>query len=80
MSTVGKRFEERFTGVKLGIDEVLGLIEKNGGSKGLDLSGKLGFSQYSSRPRAGVLSSFKAMRLFFVLVVAFWIASFFLTR
>jgi len=40
MSTVGKRFDEEFTGIKLNAEQVLSLIEENGGSEGLDLSGK----------------------------------------
>jgi hypothetical protein len=38
----------------------------------------LGFSQYRTRPKAGWLSSFKAMRLFFILLTLFWAASFIL--
>lgn len=36
----------------------------------------LGFRQYSTRPRAGLRSSFKAMRLFFIGLMLFWASSF----
>jgi hypothetical protein len=49
-------------------------------SRAAELEEELGFNQYRSRPRAGILSSFKAMRLFFIVVVAFWIAGFFLIQ
>jgi hypothetical protein len=49
-------------------------------NRAAELEEELGFSQYRSRPHAGIVSSFKAMRLLFVIIVAFWIASFFLTR
>lgn len=41
-----------------------------------ELEPSLGFRQYSARPRAGVLSSTNAMRLFFVVIVLFWVAAF----
>ncbi len=41
-----------------------------------ELEPSLGFRQYSARPRAGVLSSANAMRLFFVVIVLFWVAAF----
>jgi hypothetical protein len=41
-----------------------------------ELEKELGFKQYSTRPRAGILSSFKAMRLFFIILVLFWASSF----
>lgn len=44
-----------------------------------ELEGELGFKQYSTRPAAGILSSFKAMRLFFLLLTVFWLSSFFWT-
>lgn len=37
----------------------------------------LGFKQYSNRPNAGLFSSFKAMRLFFIILTIFWASSFF---
>ena len=40
-----------------------------------ELEEELGFKQYTSRPPAGALSSFKAMRLFFIILTLFWIAS-----
>jgi hypothetical protein len=40
-----------------------------------ELEEELGFKQYSNRPPAGALSSFKAMRLFFIILTLFWIAS-----
>ena len=45
-----------------------------------ELEADLGFRQYSGRPRSGVLSSFKAMRLFYILIVLFWATSFFWSR
>ena len=41
------------------------------------LEEELGFKQYSTRPPAGLLSSFKAMRLFFLIFTLFWASSFF---
>ncbi len=46
-------------------------------NRAAELEEELGFRQYRSRPTAGILSSFKAMRVFFVVIVAFWISSFF---
>ena len=40
MGSIGNKFNENFTGKKITIDSLLSLIEKNGGAKGLDLSGK----------------------------------------
>jgi hypothetical protein len=40
-----------------------------------DLEKELGFKQYSTRPRAGILSSFKAMRLLFIVLALFWIVA-----
>ena len=40
-----------------------------------ELEEELGFKQYSTRPPSGLFSSFKAMRLFFILLTLFWIAS-----
>lgn len=40
-----------------------------------ELEEELGFKQYSTRPPAGIISSFKAMRAFFVLFTLFWLAS-----
>jgi hypothetical protein len=37
-----------------------------------ELEKELGFRQYSTRPRAGIVSSFKAMRLFFIVFALFW--------
>jgi hypothetical protein len=42
-----------------------------------ELEEGLGFKQYSTRPRAGLLSSFKAMRLFFIILTFFWASSLF---
>lgn len=41
-----------------------------------ELEEGLGFKQYSTRPRAGLFSSFKAMRLFFLILAAFWVSTF----
>ncbi len=41
-----------------------------------ELEEELGFKQYSTRPRSGFISSFKAMRAFFIVLTLFWIASF----
>ncbi len=46
-------------------------------SRAAELEGELGFKQYQTRPKSGLLSSFKAMRVFFLLAAAFWIGSFF---
>ena len=43
-----------------------------------ELEQELGFKQYSSRPKAGIISSFKAMRVFFIIFVIFWITNYFL--
>lgn len=40
-----------------------------------EMEEELGFRQYSTRPRAGIVSSFNAMRLFFVVLALFWIAA-----
>lgn len=40
MTTTGKKFNDKFSGEKISIEKLLSLIERNGGSKGLDLSGK----------------------------------------
>ncbi len=40
-----------------------------------ELEEELGFKQYSTRPPSGMLSSFSAMRMFFILLTLFWIAS-----
>ena len=42
-----------------------------------ELEKELGFSQYRSRPSAGLISSFNAMRAFFAILVLFWISTFF---
>ncbi len=41
-----------------------------------ELEEQLGFSQYRTRPPAGIVSSFRAMRAFFIVVVVFWVSSF----
>lgn len=41
-----------------------------------ELEKELGFKQYSTRPPAGIISSFKAMRLFFIILTLFWASSF----
>ena len=41
-----------------------------------ELEKELGFKQYSTRPPAGIISSFKAMRLFFLILAVFWASSF----
>lgn len=41
-----------------------------------ELEEELGYKQYSTRPAAGLISSFKAMQLFFIILTLFWIASF----
>ena len=42
-----------------------------------ELEVELGFQQYRTRPKSGLFSSFKAMRLFFLLTAVFWVGSFF---
>jgi hypothetical protein len=42
-----------------------------------ELEEELGFKQYRTRPPAGIISSFKAMRLFFLILTLFWASSFF---
>jgi hypothetical protein len=42
-----------------------------------ELEDVLGFNQYRSRPKSGLMSSFKAMRMLFILITGFWIFSFF---
>jgi hypothetical protein len=41
-----------------------------------ELEKELGFKQYTDRPHAGLVSSFKAMRLFFIVLFLFWLSSF----
>ena len=41
-----------------------------------ELEKELGFKQYTNRPQAGLVSSFKAMRLFFIVVLLFWLSTF----
>jgi hypothetical protein len=41
-----------------------------------ELEKELGFKQYTTRPHPGLVSSFKAMRLFFISVFVFWASSF----
>jgi hypothetical protein len=41
-----------------------------------ELEKELGFKQYSTRPPAGIFSSFMAMRLFFLIITLFWASSF----
>lgn len=43
-----------------------------------ELEDELGHRQYSSRPPAGLLSSTEAMRLFFLVLVLFWVGTGFL--
>jgi hypothetical protein len=38
-----------------------------------DLEKELGFGQYSQRPRAGLITSANAIRLFFLLLTLFWV-------
>lgn len=45
-------------------------------NRAAELESELGFKQYSTRPTAGLISSFKAMRLFFILLTLFWCSSF----
>jgi len=40
MTTVGKQFDDKYTGIRVSRDELLNLIEENNGPEGLDLSGK----------------------------------------
>lgn len=42
-----------------------------------ELEEALGFKQYSTRPPSGIISSFKAMRVFFFILTLFWASSFF---
>jgi hypothetical protein len=42
-----------------------------------ELEKELEFNQYRTRPTAGLISSFKAMRAFFAIIVLFWITTFF---
>jgi len=42
-----------------------------------ELEEELGFQQYRTRPPTGIISSFKAMRLFFLILTLFWASSFF---
>jgi hypothetical protein len=44
-----------------------------------ELEKELGFNQYRTRPPAGLISSFKAMRAFYVIIILFWISTFFWT-
>jgi len=40
-----------------------------------ELESKLGYKLYSSRPEAGLLTSNNALRLFFIIIAIFWIAT-----
>ncbi len=42
-----------------------------------ELEKELGFQQYSSRPRAGIITGRNAMRLFFLIMALFWVISLF---
>jgi hypothetical protein len=42
-----------------------------------ELEETLGFKQYSTRPPSGIISSFKAMRVFFLILTLFWASSYF---
>ena len=42
-----------------------------------ELEEELGFRQYSNRPKAGLISSSMAMRVFFILLALFWASSLF---
>ena len=46
-------------------------------NRAAELEKELGFKQYQTRPPAGLISSFKAMRLFFLILTLFWISLFF---
>lgn len=46
-------------------------------NRAAELEATLGFEQYSTRPAAGLISSFKAMRAFFAVLTLFWATSFF---
>ena len=46
-------------------------------NRAAELEEELGFKQYRTRPPSGLISSFKAMRLFFLILSVFWISSFF---
>jgi len=46
--------------------------------RAVELEKELGFKQYSSCPKQGVVSSTNAVRLFYILVGLFWFSSFFL--
>lgn len=45
-------------------------------ARAAELESELGFEQYTTRPAAGLVSSFKAMRLFFLIVALFWASTF----
>jgi hypothetical protein len=47
-------------------------------TRAAELERELGFKQYSTRSPAGIISSLKAMRLFFIILTVFWASSFFL--
>lgn len=42
-----------------------------------ELEEELGFQQYSTRPRAGLMTGRNAMRLFFLIMILFWAVSLF---
>jgi len=46
-------------------------------NRAAELEEELGFKQYRTRPPSGLISSFKAMRLFFLVLSLFWVSSFF---
>ncbi|MGD8850606.1 MAG: hypothetical protein PVF18_12820 [Anaerolineales bacterium] len=46
-------------------------------NRAAELEEELGFKQYRTRPPSGIISSFKAMRLFFLILTLFWASSFF---
>jgi hypothetical protein len=45
-------------------------------TRAAELEKELGFKQFCTRPPAGILSSFKAMRLLFIILALFWASSF----
>jgi hypothetical protein len=46
-------------------------------NRAAELEEDLGFKQYRTRPPSGIISSFKAMRLFFLILTLFWMSSFY---
>jgi hypothetical protein len=63
------------TGLFLILEERTMLYWYNFVNRAAELEKELGFKQYSMRPRAGLASGKNAVRLFFVILLLFWLTA-----